>query len=80
MDDISIKIINPKEVVFEGHVSSLVAPGSEGLFGILPGHAPMMALLKGGYLKIEGHGQTKSIFIENGFLEVEKNKVTVLFT
>ncbi len=80
MPTLFIKIINPEEIIFEGNASSLVAPGMQGLFGILPGHASMIAMLKKGHLKIETQEQTKNILVQGGFLEVSENTVTVLCT
>lgn len=79
MDNLTIKILTPEEVVFEGSAFSLVAPGQDGLFGILPSHAPMIAKLKKGYLKVEGQGEAKNIPINEGFLEVDEDFVTILF-
>lgn len=79
MSKLEIKILTPRETLFEGQVSSLVAPGEDGLFGILPKHSPMIVKLKKGYLKVENQGQAKNIPINEGFLEVKKDVVTVLF-
>ncbi len=75
-----LEIITPNEVVYIKDVASIIAPGSEGSFGILANHAPFMASLDKGELKINEPGQTKSqiIDVNEGFLEVLNNKVVVL--
>ena len=80
MKELTLKILTPEQVTFEGKVSSLVAPGVKGLFGVWPDHAPMIARLKQGFLKVSGQGQVRSLPINEGFLEVDRNVVTVLST
>ena len=75
-----LELITPNEVVYSKDVASIIAPGSEGSFGILANHAPFMASLDKGELKIKEPGQTKPqiIHVTKGFLEVLNNKVIVL--
>jgi F-type H+-transporting ATPase subunit epsilon len=74
-----LEIISPDKKIFEGEVKSLVVPGSEGLLGILNNHAPMIASLKKGVVKItDGQSQQSSFEIKGGVVEVLKNKVILL--
>ena len=74
-----IDIISPEKKLFEGECKSLVVPGSEGSLGILSNHAPMIASLKRGEVKITTNDSKNLSFpIKGGVIEVFKNKVIVL--
>ena len=75
-----LELITPNKIAYSKDVASIIAPGSEGSFGILANHSPFMASLDKGELKIKEPGQTKPqiIDINEGFLEVLNNKVVVL--
>lgn len=76
---LTLKVVTPNEVLFEGSTSSVVAPGTIGYLGILRNHAPLVTTLAKGNLifKSEG-GAARSFKIEGGFLEVFQNRVLVL--
>lgn len=66
-----VTLVAPDHLVYEGRAQSLVAPGAEGYFGVLFNHAPMIAQLCTGELKIvEETGETRYFAISGGFLEV----------
>jgi F-type H+-transporting ATPase subunit epsilon len=74
-----LEIITPDKKLFEGSVKSAVFPGSEGSFGVMDNHAPMIATLKAGVVELTDDTNTKSEFkISGGVVEVLKNKVIVL--
>lgn len=75
-----IEIITPGKKIYEGQVKSAIFPGSEGSFGLLDNHAPMIATLREGKVQLqEEQGGNKLEFpIKGGVLEVLKNKVIVL--
>ncbi len=74
-----LEIITPEKKLFEGDVKSAVFPGSEGSFGVLDNHAPMIATLKAGNVELISEGNTKQEFpVKGGVVEVLKNKVIVL--
>ena len=66
-------------MVYSGQVSSLQAPGSEGSFGVLAGHIPLLAALQIGWLRFveEGGGEVR-MAISGGFAEVGRERVAVL--
>ncbi len=73
-----LNLVTPERSFFSGQVQELVAPGSLGEFGVLPGHAAMLAGLKAGRL-IYRDGQTETTLLAGGgFAEVTGEKVTVL--
>ena len=77
---LKVSVISPEAVLFEGETDSVVAPAYDGEVGILTGHAPLMALLGNGELRIKNGDQTKRIRVEGGFAQVRSDVVTVLTT
>jgi F-type H+-transporting ATPase subunit epsilon len=74
-----VRVVSPERVVFEGEAASVVAPAWDGQVGILPSHAPMLALLGAGELSIDRPGGgSDSFHVAGGVLKVERNQVTVL--
>ena len=73
-----VTIVTAQQTVFDGEAETVNAPGSEGRLGILPRHAPLLTLLTTGELRVREHGVDESIFVAGGFLEVNRNVVTVL--
>ena len=74
-----VRVVSPDRVVFEGEAASVVAPAWDGQVGILPSHAPMLALLGSGELSIDrAGGGSDSFHVAGGVLKVERNQVTVL--
>jgi len=74
-----LEIITPDKKLFEGEVKSAIFPGSEGSFGLLNNHAPMIATLKKGNIELtEENNTTQSFEVKGGVVEVFKNKVIVL--
>jgi F-type H+-transporting ATPase subunit epsilon len=73
-----VVVISPDRTIFDGHADSVVAPAWNGQLGILRGHAPLMALLGSGELRVSRGGTTEQFRVEGGFLQVVDNKVTVL--
>jgi len=78
MASLSVSVISPEKVLFEGEVESLVAPAFDGEVGILPNHAPMVTLLGKGTLRLGDRGSAGRFAIEGGFLQVADNQVRVV--
>jgi F-type H+-transporting ATPase subunit epsilon len=75
----TLEIITPESTVFKGDVSLVQLPGKSGSFEILNNHAPMIAILKKGKVKLVGNDkQTRFIEIEGGTLKVENNHILIL--
>ena len=70
-------LVSPEQLVFSGEVEHVVVPGTEGEFGVLAGHAPLVAMLKPGILKILGPNEQR-ILVVGGFAEVGPEGLTVL--
>lgn len=74
---LKVSVISPEAKLYEGEATSVVAPAYDGEVGILTGHAPMMALLGKGELRIEGSA-AKKFTVEGGFLQVVDNNVRIV--
>lgn len=79
MATLQCNIVSAKETIYTGEISMLVAAGTEGEVGILPGHIPFITLLKPGTLHIKTtQGGDDMVYVSGGVLEVQPNVVTVL--
>jgi F-type H+-transporting ATPase subunit epsilon len=75
---VRLSIVTPTRAFIETDADSVVAPGSEGELGVLPGHAPLLATLKPGVVRYSEGGRTKRVAIGGGLVEVTQERVTVL--
>ena len=73
---LTVSVISPEAVLFEGTTDSVVAPAFDGQVGILTGHAPMVTLLGKGVLRLGGGNQRFNV--DGGFLQVVDNTVRVV--
>jgi F-type H+-transporting ATPase subunit epsilon len=73
-----VSVMSPERTIFEGEADSVIAPAFDGELGILRGHAPLMALLGEGQLRIRRGSTTERFYVAGGFLQVVKDQVTVL--
>ena len=74
-----LEIITPDKKVYSGEVDSVKLPGAEGSFGILNNHAPIIASLKKGTIKVtDSKKHVENFEINGGVVEVQNNKVIVL--
>jgi len=74
-----IEIITPDVKLYEGEVKYASFPGTEGSFGVLDNHAPLIATLKTGKIELTDNNSAKHEFaVKGGVVEVSHNKVTVL--
>ena len=77
-DTLQLDIVTPKGAVFSGAVSEVTATGSEGEFGVLPGHAPMITTLRSGLLTCVADGSQNHFFVSWGYAEAGADKVVIL--
>jgi F-type H+-transporting ATPase subunit epsilon len=71
-------LVSPARLVFAGEVTQVDVPGVEGDFGVLAGHAPVVATLKPGVLTVYGVGAPQRFVVFGGFAEVSPTGMTVL--
>lgn len=74
-----LKVITPERLVYSNDIQSIIAKGTKGYLGILPNHAPLLTSLEIGLLTIKDKdGIIEKIALNEGFLEVLNNEVTIL--
>jgi F-type H+-transporting ATPase subunit epsilon len=79
MSKIHLEILTIERKLFDEEVDMVVAPGIEGVFGVLPNHAPLMTALNYGELQVKRAGQPDEFFaIGGGFIDVRPNHVVVM--
>ncbi len=76
----NIELVTPESLVVSGEVEMVVVPGSEGDFGVLAGHSPMISSLRPGIVDVyESSARiTQRVFVSEGFAEVTKERCTIL--
>jgi F-type H+-transporting ATPase subunit epsilon len=72
------ELVSPSRLVFSGEVEQVDVPGAEGDFGVLPGHAPFISMLRPGILTIRSGNDAKRYFVRGGFAEVNPDGLTVI--
>jgi len=77
MAKLRLEVVTPERLVYSGDVDVVLAPGLDGQLGILPHHAPLLALLEPGELRARVGEEEVCLAIGGGFLEVLSNQVTV---
>jgi F-type H+-transporting ATPase subunit epsilon len=75
---IRCEIVSQDRTVFQGDVDIVVLPGAAGEMGILPHHAPVLAILKYGVIKIRQGGKEELFAVAGGIAEVQPDIVTIL--
>jgi F-type H+-transporting ATPase subunit epsilon len=75
---IHFAVVTPERSVIETEVDEITAPGWEGEFGVLPNHAPFMAIIRSGELMYRQGNERNYMAVGFGFVEVLPEKVTVL--
>lgn len=74
----SLKIISPDKVLFSGEAEMVVVPGEVGELGVLADHASLLSTLKAGRVRAKMEGGFEAFEVGGGFIEVARNRVTVL--
>jgi F-type H+-transporting ATPase subunit epsilon len=78
MATFQFNLVSPEELVFSGAVEQVDVPGSEGDFGVLAHHAPLVAMVRPGILTVYGDAAPLQIVVSGGFAEVDPEGLTVL--
>jgi F-type H+-transporting ATPase subunit epsilon len=71
-------LVSPEKLAFSGEVDQVDVPGLEGDFGVLAGHAPVVAAIRPGILTISTGGAHQKVIVLGGLAEVSDNRLTVL--
>jgi len=75
---LQLRVITPERQVVETEADEVQLPGAEGYLGVLPGHTPLMTLLKTGVLSYRRAGAEQALAVSPGFAEVSEDRVSVL--
>jgi len=72
------ELVSPDRISFSGEVDQVDVPGAEGDFGVLAGHAPLIALIRPGVMTVTAGGEQIKLVVLGGFAEVGPGGLTVL--
>ena len=72
------ELVSPEKLLFSGDVTQVDVPGSEGDFGVLEHHAPLVATLRPGILTVHNGGEAQKLVVLGGFAEVSEKGLTVV--
>ncbi len=77
-EKLHFSLVSPERELFSGSVDQVDAPGSEGDFGVLAGHAPFMTTLKEGRVHVRNDGAELVYDVKGGFADVTPDGLTIL--
>ena len=78
-DKVEFELVSPEKLLTSQPVDMVVVPGSEGDFGVLAGHSPMISTVRPGVIDVyEGDRIVDRVFVAGGFAEVTETRCTVL--
>src|SRR5512145_2217327 len=77
-DRLKLELATPTRFVLSEESDEVVVPGADGSFGVLPGHAPLLALLGAGEVSYRVGRTERYLAVSGGFAEVGPNHVTIL--
>jgi F-type H+-transporting ATPase subunit epsilon len=78
-ESFKFELVSPERLLLSEQVSAVVAPGSEGYFTAMPGHAPFMTTLKPGVVQATlANGGERRIFVQGGFADINPEGFTLL--
>ena len=78
-DRVEFELVTPERLLLSQMVEMVVVPGTEGDFGVLPGHAPLISTIRPGMIEIyQGQTVTRRVFVLSGIAEVTRERCTVL--
>ncbi len=75
---LTVSVISPVAVGYEGEGDSVIVPAYDGKMGILVGHAPMMVLLGTGDVVVKDGGEEHRVHVSGGFMQIIDDEVSVL--
>ena len=79
MSQLNLSVVSPVETILQTDCTQITAPTQMGLITILPSHAPLFAILhQGEVVVVDDEKKSTHLFVSGGFINVNKNKVTLL--
>ena len=79
-EKLNLEVVSPEKLIMSKSVDIVSISGTEGDFGVLPGHTALVSSIRPGLLKIEADKEIELFFISGGFVEVINDKVSILAT
>jgi len=73
-----LSLVTPEGAVFEGEAQMLIVPGAAGEIGVLARHAPLVAMLKAGEIRVKAGGDWQSFAAGPGYCKVQRDRAIVL--
>jgi F-type H+-transporting ATPase subunit epsilon len=74
-----LELVSPEKLLLSRQVQMATIPSLEGDMGVLPGHAPMIVVLRGGLIRVRENGaETETLFVPGGFAEIAPERCTIL--
>lgn len=73
-------LVTPERELENSQAEMVIAPGTEGDFSVLAGHAPFMSTIRPGAVEVHHDGEIRKIFIRGGFADVTPSGLTLLAT
>ncbi len=77
-DKLAFELVSPERLLMSAQVDMVVVPGTEGAFGVLAGHAPLISTLRPGVVDVYEEKDITRIFVRGGFAEVTSAGLTIL--
>ena len=77
-DKLNFSLVSPERELYSGDVDQVNIPGTEGDFGIMPNHSPLMAAIRTGTITVMQDGVETKFFVQGGFADVTPSGLTVL--
>ncbi|MSP44020.1 MAG: F0F1 ATP synthase subunit epsilon [Alphaproteobacteria bacterium] len=75
---LTFELVSPERLLLSAQVDMVVVPGTEGEFGVLAGHAPLVSTLRPGVISVYDEKTTRRIYVRGGFAEVTPAGLTIL--
>ena len=75
---LSVKVVTPQKIFFEGSADMVKVPGWQGEYGVLPHHASMLTLSRPGLLSLKNGSETTLFVVDRGFVEVGPADIAVM--
>ena len=78
MTTFTFDLVTPEKLLLKAEADMVEVPGAEGDFGVLAGHAPIIASLRPGVVTVENNGATRRFYVSGGVAEVLPDRCTLL--
>lgn len=77
-DKLHFELVSPAKLLKSADVDMVVVPGTEGDFGVLPAHAPVVSTLRTGVIEVHDGDESEKLLVVGGFAEVNSAGLTIL--